>query len=73
MNFLVGTNTVTGYGVNLCPLWFSEGGSWSVVLHEMGRYYNSMGEEFTNTIYDAYRWDNLLGSLCKNYDHIRAG
>jgi RHS repeat-associated protein len=69
--FLTFTNIVIGDGINLCPGWFTtRGADPGVLLHEMGRYFNSMGESMTGTVHDVYPWDNKLRSLCTQYDEI---
>ncbi len=71
-NFLKGTNCRTGSVMHICPIFFdSTSRDWdATVMHEMGRFYNCMGEDFTKTWNDVVFWDNILRALCTNYDYI---
>ena len=43
-----------------------------ILLHEMGRFFLSLGESNTGTWKDVYIWDSFVESLCKNAQSIRA-
>ena len=71
VNFLKGTNIVTGMSINICPSFFQPTHDrQGTIMHEMGRYFNSLGEEATGTWHDVYVWDGILRGLCDNYDYI---
>jgi hypothetical protein len=77
--FLAYTNVVTGF-VHLTPLYFANNPNTDPVqqaaaqattmLHELGRYYNSLGESLTGTKYDVYSWDNKIQFLNAHYTQI---
>ncbi len=73
------TNLVTGF-VHITPLYFASNPNTdpvqqaaaqaTTVLHELGRYYNSLGESLTGTKYDVYAWDNKIQFLNNHYTGI---
>jgi hypothetical protein len=73
VNFLTGTNVVIGSVIHVCPLYFSADVDEQnvAILHEFGRFYNGLGETNTGTWKDAYVWDNIVNSLCDNFNEIR--
>ena len=74
VNFVVGTNIVTGSSIHVCPSFMPPGTTRSrrkaIMMHEMGRYYNSLGEEGTGTWADVKVWDDILSGLCDSYSYI---
>jgi len=72
VNFMIGTNLVTGSCIMLCPSFFTvhSDRQRNIILHEIGRFVNGLGEENTGTWKDVYVWDGLLQSLCRNFTAI---
>ena len=68
--FLTGTNWVIGSVMHISPNFFTSGDKAADMMHEMGRFYNGMGEDFTKTWNDVTLWDNVLRGLCDNYVFI---
>jgi RHS repeat-associated protein len=73
VNFFWGTNIVSGSVIHVCPLFFARNSDrQGVIIHEMGRFFLSLGEAGTGTWNDVYLWDAVVTSLCGNYDRIKA-
>jgi hypothetical protein len=68
--FCPGTNWVIGGVMHIRPLFFTGIDQQTNMMHEMGRFYNSLGEDNTGTWHDVRKWDNILESLCSLYGYI---
>ena len=68
------TNIVTSF-IHLTPFFFTlqPPQQAHTLHHELGRYYNSMGEELTHTWNDVYGWDSRIRFLNDNYDYVKSG
>ena len=66
-------NTKSGWVIHLTGLFFkvSEDQQVETIYHEMGRFYNSLGEEHTGTWNDVYEWNGIIASLTGHVDDIK--
>lgn len=68
------TNIVTS-SIHVTPFFFSSkvlpAEQATSLQHELGRYYNSLGETGTGTWNDVHAWDNRIDFLNKHYEEIK--